>query len=168
MTKISVQVKKLHKDAVIPTYGSSFAAGFDLYATEDMIIAPAETKMVRLGLAFAIPVGFEIQIRPRSGVSTKTKLRIPNAPGTIDADYRGEIAVPLENQNTCTSEECSYFIDGSKGDWTGVPNGSYFIRKHDRIAQGILKEVPQALFTEVYELDSTERGSNGFGSTGTR
>ncbi|QQK75583.1 deoxyuridine 5'-triphosphate nucleotidohydrolase [Salicibibacter cibarius] len=168
MTKISVEVKKLHKDAVIPTYGSLFAAGFDLYATEDMVIAPGETKMVQLGLAFAIPVGFEIQIRPRSGVSIKTKLRIPNSPGTIDADYRGEVAIPLENHNSGASEEGIYFIDGSIGDLAGVPDGSYFIRKHDRIAQGVLKEVPQALFAEVDELDNTERGSGGFGSTGTR
>ncbi|QQK79471.1 deoxyuridine 5'-triphosphate nucleotidohydrolase [Salicibibacter cibi] len=168
MTKISVQVKKMHKDAVIPTYGSSFAAGFDLYATEDMIIGPGETKKVRLGLAFAIPVGFEIQVRPRSGVSIKTKLRIPNSPGTIDSDYRGEVAVPLENRNDSTSEEGIYLIDGSMGDLTGVPDGSYFIRKHDRVAQGVLNEVPQALFAEVDELDSTKRGSSGFGSTGTR
>lgn len=169
--KINVKVKRLSDVAVIPQYATDGSAGFDLVASEDVIIEPGETKLVPTGLAFEIPQGYEIQIRPRSGISLITKLRIANAPATIDADYRGEVKVIVEN-----IEEDSYgnvsqyltYIDGFdyRTDYEVYPNGTYLIRKGDRIAQGVLQRVPIANFIEVDELDETERGAGGFGSTG--
>ncbi|MEV2675606.1 deoxyuridine 5'-triphosphate nucleotidohydrolase, partial [Paenibacillus larvae] len=97
---MEVKIKKLHPDAVIPEYATAGAAGFDLVALEDVIIEPGDVKTIRTGLAFEIPVGYELQIRPRSGVSLKTKLRQPNSVGTIDSDYRGEVQLMFENTLT--------------------------------------------------------------------
>lgn len=94
---IPVKIKRLHPNAIIPKYATELAAGFDLVATEDVIIAPGETKLIPLGFAVQIPEGFEMQIRPRSGVTLKTKLRVGNSPGTIDADFRGEVKVIVDN-----------------------------------------------------------------------
>lgn len=167
--EVHVPVKKVNPDAKLPTYGSDQAAGFDLYAAEEVILAPGETKSVKLGLAFAIPKGYEIQIRPRSGNSKKTKLRISNAPGTIDADYRGEVAVLLDNTFVLSEETEKAFctIQGEKKDSNVTyTEGTYIIHKHDRIAQGVLTEVPRAIFSEVDVLEETVRGTAGFGSTG--
>jgi len=147
MDKIDVKIKKLHPDAIIPTYGSKYAAGFDFYALEDIIIRPGETDLIKTGIAMAIPEGYEIQVRPRSGMSLKTSFRVANAPGTIDSDYRGECCVIGHN-----------LADGK------LRNIS--IKKGDRIAQGVLGKIPQANFQVVEDLDDTERGQGGFGSTG--
>lgn len=147
---VKVKIKKLHPDAVIPQYASEGASGFDLVAVEDVEVWPGETVKVRTGLAFEIPEGYELQIRPRSGISTKTKIRIPNSPGTVDADYRGEVLVLIEN----TTDETT--------------NALFQIRKGDRIAQGVIVPVVRAEFEEVEELSETKRGSGGFGSTGVR
>nr|WP_143018900.1 dUTP diphosphatase [Natribacillus halophilus] len=168
---MNVPVKKLTTDARMPTYGSEDAAGFDLYAAEEVTIEPGEAIIVKLGLAFAIPKGYEIQIRPRSGISRKSKLRIPNAPGTIDADYRGEVGIPLDNISHLSEDKVNTVltIQGEKENCvTFHPEGTYIIHKHDRIAQGILKEVPRAVFSEVESLEETRRGLGGFGSTGIR
>lgn len=105
---------------------------------------PNEIKTVRTGLSMEIPEGYELQIRPRSGLSLTTKLRIANTPGTIDADYRGEILIIVENIGT----------------------EPIVINHHDRIAQGVLNKVPQANFIIAEELSDTERGDGGFGHTG--
>lgn len=144
MERVRVKVKKIHPDAVIPQYKTSGSAGFDLYAIEDVEIQPGETKQIRTGLIFEIPEGYEIQIRPRSGMSLKTPLRISNAPGTIDSDYRGEVMIIAENTSI-------------------VP---FSVEKGTRIAQGVLQKVPQAEFIEVERVSETERGEGGFGSTG--
>lgn len=144
MERVRVKVKKIHPDAVIPQYKTSGSAGFDLYAIEDVEIQPGETKQIRTGLIFEIPEGYEIQIRPRSGMSLKTPLRISNAPGTIDSDYRGEVMIIAENTSI-------------------VP---FSVEKGTRIAQGVLQKVPQAEFIEVEKVSETERGEGGFGSTG--
>ncbi|WP_422388004.1 dUTP diphosphatase [Brevibacillus borstelensis] len=172
MRNLPVKVKRMHPDAVIPQYATAGAAGFDLVAVEDVVIAPGETVKVRTGLAFELPPGYELQIRPRSGVSAKTKLRVANAPGTVDADFRGEVCVLIEN----TEED-----DDSQDPWTNYlrtvngseisdddqyPFGSYIVRKYDRIAQGIIAEVPRASFIVTDELTETERGEGSFGSTG--
>jgi len=169
---ITVKVKKLHPDAVIPRYATPGSAGFDLVAIEDVIIEPGDMVKVRTGLAFELPPGYELQIRPRSGISAKTKLRIANAPGTVDADYRGEVCVLLEN----TEDE-----DDSQNPWTRYlltvngneisdddqyPFGTYIILRGDRIAQGVIAPVYRAAFEEVDELSETERGDGGFRSTG--
>lgn len=140
-----VQVKLLHPDAKVPEYKTAGAAGFDLCSVSGgMLIKPGETAIFHLGIAFAIPEGYEIQIRPRSGLSFKTPLMAKNTIGTIDSDYRGEVAFALYN--------------------TG--NEPAFIEEGDRICQGVLAKVPRAGFMLVDELPATVRGKNGFGSTG--
>lgn len=182
MNAINVKFKRLHPDAKIPQYATGMAAGFDLVAVEDIIIAPGETAKVPLGFAVQIPAGYEIQIRPRSGVTFKTKLRVANSPGTIDGDYRGEVAVLIDNiahrgivDIDMNNREVEYAqtrsvltVDGGDVDysWHSYERGTHLIRKGDRIAQGVLAEVPRASFEEVTELDDTERGDGGFGHTG--
>jgi len=147
MNNIRVRVKKVHPNAVIPQYQTKGAAGFDLVAVEDVVIAPWETKLVPTGIAVEIPWGYEMQIRPRSGFSLKTPLRIANAPGTIDSDFRGEVKIIVTN----TSE-----------------NKGFYIKRGDRIAQGVIAPVMGAVFEEADDLSETDRGSGGFGSTGVR
>ena len=145
-TQVEVKITKLNPDAIIPTYAHSTDAGADVAAVEETKIEPGETKIVKTGIAVAIPAGYEIQIRPRSGLSVKTKLRIPNAPGTIDTEYRGEIGVPICNT----------------GD---VP---YVIEKGMKIAQMLIAPTPMIKWNEVAtveELGTTSRGEGGFGST---
>ena len=146
-TRIDVKVVRLNDNAIIPEYAHPTDAGADISSCEETIIKPGETKLVRTGLAVAIPDGYEIQIRPRSGLSIKTPLRIPNSPATIDSEYRGEIKVPIWNT----------------GDTIHV------IDKGMRIAQMLIAPTPMIRWNEVEtieELGSTERGSGGFGSTG--
>jgi dUTP pyrophosphatase len=143
--KVRVKIKKLHEDAVIPQYQTTGAAGFDFHAIEDMEIPTRKIVLVKTGLSMEIPEGYELQVRPRSGMSLKTKMRIANSPGTIDSDYRGEICIIMENM-------------GMLG---ALP---YDIKKGDRIAQGVVCPVYQAVFVED-ELSETERGEKGFGST---
>jgi dUTP pyrophosphatase len=147
---MKVRIKKLHPDAVIPKYATQGAAGFDLVAIEDVKIEPGHTSLVKTGLSVEIPRGYELQVRPRSGNSLKTKLRVANTPGTVDSDYRGEVCVIVDNV-------AAYF----------PPNGgSLDIKKGDRIAQGVICPIFQAEFEEVEDLSSTARGAGGFGSTG--
>jgi len=179
---INVKFKRLHPDAKIPQYATEMSAGFDLVAVSDVIIAPGETVKVPLGFAVQIPAGYEIQIRPRSGVTFKTKLRVANSPGTADADYRGEVAVLIDNiahreisDIDMNEREVVYgkssildTVDGEyyHGNWIDYPWKTYLIRKGDRIAQGVLAAVSRASFEEVAELDDTERGDGGFGHSG--
>jgi len=139
-----LKIKKLNEEAIIPAYQSELAAGFDLHSIEDCILKPGERKLIKTGLAFEIEKGYEVQIRPRSGLAFKHGITVLNSPGTIDADYRGEIMVLLINLG---SEE-------------------FEIKKGDRIAQGVVAPVVQATFIETDELSDTKRGSGGFGSTG--
>lgn len=148
---MKMKIKKLHEDSIIPKYQSRGASGFDLHALEEITLEAGETKLIRTGLAFEIPEGFELQIRPRSGLSLKTKLRISNAPGTLDADFRGEACVIMENTNNTF-----YSKNGDR---------KIVINKGDRIAQGVICPIFQAEFIED-ELTSTERGSGAFGHTG--
>lgn len=168
--EIPVKIKRLHPDAVIPQYATELAAGFDLVAVEDVIIAPGETKLVPLGFAVEIPEGFEMQIRPRSGVTLKTKLRVGNSPGTVDGDFRGEVKVVVDNIREPLSLDEYYewpqYIDGTEAVGVNLLSGEYIIRKGDRIAQGVIAPVYRADFIEVDELGETERGDGGFGSTG--
>jgi len=141
--RVKVQIKKLSEDAVIPQYAHKTDAGADVYAIEDVTLKPHETQLIKTGISVAIPVGYEIQVRPRSGLSLKTGLRVANAPGTIDSDYRGEVCVIMTN----------------------TANLSQTINKGDKIAQLVISVVPMIDWVEVDELDSTERGEGGFGST---
>ena len=141
-----MKIKKLHNNAVIPKYQSKGASGFDFHSTEDTVIMPGDTTIVGTGLAFEIPEGKEIQVRPRSGMSAKSKIRVANSPGTIDADFRGEVKIILDN----------------------IGMMPYTIKIGDRIAQGVVADVQQVTFEEVEDFESTtERGDKGFGSSGT-
>jgi dUTP pyrophosphatase len=139
-----LKIKKLNEKAIIPAYQSEEAAGFDLHSIEDIVIKVGERKLIGTGLAFEIEKGFEVQIRPRSGLAFKHGITVLNSPGTIDSDYRGEIKVLLVN----LGEE------------------DFEIKKGERIAQAVIAPVVQAEFEEVKELSDTKRGSGGFGSTG--
>jgi dUTP pyrophosphatase len=148
MKTVPVKIKKLHKDAIIPSYQTKGSVGFDLHALIDnngvVELKPQQQAIIGTGLAFGIPEGYEIQVRSRSGFAFKHSVTVTHGIGTVDSDYRGEVKVVLFNHGTKTIE----------------------IKHGDRIAQAVLNEVPQAEFEETDELEETERGSNGFGSTG--
>lgn len=143
---MKIKIKKIHQQAVIPKYHSDGAAGFDLHACESCVIKANKIGLIKTGLTMAIEEGFELQIRPRSGLAFQNSISVLNAPGTIDSDYRGEIGVIL--------------INHSEVDFT--------ICAGDRIAQGVVAQVFQAHFEECVELDVTQRGAKGFGSTGVK
>ena len=137
-----MRIKKTHPEAVIPKYATEGSAGFDLVTVEDTVIEPGETKLIRTGLAFEVPRWHELQVRPRSGISLKTKLRV--ILGTVDSDYRGEVGVIVDN----------------------IGDKDELITKGTRIAQGVLTPISIANMIIVDELSQTERGTGGFGSTG--
>ena len=156
---IKLGFKKLAEDARIPKYAHPGDAGMDVYALEDTELSPGTCKLVRTGIAAEIPDGYELQVRARSGLALKG-VTVWNAPGTIDSKYRGEIGVPL-----------MYLDLGSLAvvdDLLGLRAElrTYQIKKGDRIAQLVLAPVSVAEPYEVQELNSTERGTGGFGSTG--
>jgi len=128
----------------LPAYATAGAVGMDVLAAEDVKLAAGARYAVATGLAMAIPAGFEIQVRPRSGLALKHGISVPNAPGTIDSDYRGELKIILINHGT----------------------EAFTISRGDRIAQLVLAPVTQASWLVVDELDETMRGAGGFGSTG--
>jgi dUTP pyrophosphatase len=128
----------------LPAYASAHAAGLDVVAAEDVTLAPGGRHAVATGFAIAIPEGFEVQVRPRSGLALKHGVSLANTPGTIDADYRGEVKVIMINHG----------------------DAPFAIARGDRIAQLVPAPVQVATFVEVAELDETMRGVGGFGSTG--
>ena len=145
MTKI--QIKKLSSSVSIPRYETPGSSGMDIAAhiKDNIIINPGEKALIPSGFSMAIPKGFEVQIRPRSGLAAKKNITVLNTPGTIDADYRGEIKVILIN----------------------LGKEKFIIENGERIAQMVVCPVVQANLEEVKELSETHRGSGGFGSTGT-
>jgi len=166
---IKVGFKRLSDGAIIPTKAHQSDSGFDLYASEDVIIEPGETEVVPTGIAVELPKGFEAQVRPRSGVTAKTKLRVQL--GTIDNGYTGEIGVIVDNiadDPIGNTSRYLNFVDGSEiRQDEDIPDGTYHIRKGDRIAQLVVQPLPSVEAYEISgELDETERGGNGFGSTG--
>lgn len=163
---MKVKIKRLSNDAVIPKYAKQGDSGFDLVATEDVVIAPGETKVVPTGLAFDIPDFWEIQVRPRSGVTTKTTLRVQL--GTIDSGYKGEVGVIVDNISRDNWSNAARALNNSYVEKTRglVPSGSYIIRRGDRIAQGVIAPVIKGIFEETDHLSESERGEGGFGSTG--
>ncbi|MGE3262617.1 MAG: dUTP diphosphatase [Bacteriovoracia bacterium] len=147
MEKISVRVKKLdHFQGELPAYETTHASGFDLRAQirEPLTLKPGQRVLVPTGLAVEIPPGYEIQIRPRSGWAAKRGITVVNTPGTIDADYRGEVKIALIHLGDEAME----------------------IQDQDRVAQAVLCPVFQAQLVETKELSDTARGEGGFGSTG--
>ena len=143
---VGVRIKRLpHGHGLdLPAYATSGAAGMDVLAAENVTLRPGQRHAVATGFAVAIPEGYEIQVRPRSGLALKHGISVPNTPGTIDSDYRGEVKIILINHG----EE------------------SFAIARGDRVAQLVLAPVTQAAWDLVEELGETERGEGGFGSTG--
>lgn len=143
---IAVRIKRLPHGAglPLPAYATAGAAGMDVVSAESVTIACGARHAVATGLALAIPDGYEIQVRPRSGLALRHGITVPNTPGTIDSDYRGELKVILINHGP----------------------EPFVIQRGDRVAQLVLAPVVQAAWNEVTELDATERGEGGFGSTG--
>jgi dUTP pyrophosphatase len=148
-SQVAVDVTRLSHGAglELPAYESTLAAGMDLLAAVagDVVIAPGERALVPTGLAIALPPGFEAQVRPRSGLAIKQGITVVNTPGTIDADYRGEVGVILINHG----------------------NAPFTVDRGMRIAQMVVAPVTQAVWNEVDTLAESDRGAGGFGSTGT-
>jgi dUTP pyrophosphatase len=161
-----VYVEKLNPDISLPTYANETDAGMDVRAAQDILIKPQETKIIPTGLRVAIPDGFEIQVRARSGVSFKTPLRISNGIGTIDNSYRGEIGIIITNTSEANAK--TIFVEPMSIDNKGNLHGSYLIKKGDRIAQLVLSRVPQIVWEEVSNVEEIgENRGGGYGSSGT-
>ncbi|MGF1632428.1 MAG: dUTP diphosphatase [Phycisphaerae bacterium] len=147
---VQVQIKRLpgHEDVPLPCRMSAHAAGFDLHAAvpaeAPVTLQPGDIALIPCGFAMAVPPGYEAQVRPRSGLATRFGISMPNAPGTIDADYRGEVKVPLIN----------------------LGRAAFVVERGMRIAQMLVLPVPDVTMTEVLDLPPTERGEGGFGSSG--
>jgi len=143
-----ILIKRLAKEVLLPRYETDGSSGLDLaaYVEENIEIKPGKSEIIPTGLAVEIPKNFEIQIRPRSGLAAKSQISVLNTPGTIDADYRGEIKVILIN----------------------LGNKSFIVEKGLRIAQMVLCPIVQAKLKEVESLEDTRRGTGGFGSTGVK
>lgn len=146
MSSVSVSITRDERARAfpLPAYATSASAGFDLRAVEKCVLQPREIALVPTGIRIALPVGYEAQIRPRSGLALKHGITLPNSPGTIDADYRGEIKVIMQN----------------------LGSEPFMIEPGDRIAQVVVAPVSQVGWIEADVLEETERGSGGFGSTG--
>lgn len=146
--RIPLRIRRLAPGATLPAYQTPHAAGMDLAACIDapITLQPGDIVLVPCGFAMAIPEGYEAQVRPRSGLATKHGISMPNTPGTIDADYRGEVKVPLVN----------------------LGRNAFVVEQGMRIAQMIIARVERADVLEVAELDETARGAGGFGSTGVK
>ena len=160
---------ELMEDAKIPSYARLGDAGLDIYSTEEIEIGPGETKLIHTGLKVAIPRGYELQVRPKSGISLKTKLRVANTPGTIDSGYRDEVCVIIENLEPKIADIDYDFDERGRTVINSILHGkSYTIDKGQKIAQLVLNEIVVANFNKVNsiaEVEGEDRGG-GFGSTG--
>lgn len=143
MEKIQVPIV-LSNDELLPLYGSVGAAGMDLHAAENTTVWPHASALVSTGIRVAVPEGYELQVRPRSGLALKHMISVLNTPGTVDSDYRGVVGVILINHS----------------------DTPFYVSVGDRIAQAVLCPVARCEWVRVENLDSTDRGSGGFGSTG--
>ena len=158
----------VENDGIIPTYARNGDAGMDVYSTIDVDVAPGQTVLIPTGLKMAIPYGYEIQVRNKSGIALKTKLRVANTPGTIDAGYRDEIGIIIENIESPIADIEYEFNENGQPIIKSILYGkSYHIDKGQKIAQLVLSEVPNAAFYEVNDLNEFgESRGGGFGSTG--
>ena len=141
---MTLRFKKVHPDAVLPSYAHPSDAGMDVRSIEDLTLAPGKRALVRTGLVMLLPPGHEAQVRPRSGLALKNGITVLNAPGTIDSGYRGEVGVILAN----------------------LGDAEFQVKKGDKVAQIVIAPVTQAMVEEVDFIDETDRGTGGFGSTG--
>lgn len=141
---IKLGFKKINPDAILPVYAHPGDAGMDLYSVDNLIVAPGERALVHTGLVMNLPAGFEAQVRPRSGLALKNGITVLNTPGTIDEGYRGEVGVILAN----------------------FGDSPFTVSRGSKIAQMVVSPVTRVMPIEVDEVDDTERGAGGFGSTG--
>ncbi len=141
---MKIKFQKIHEDAIIPKFAKEGDAGLDINAIDRYAIAPGEHLLVKTGLKMEIPLGFEAQVRPRSGLALKSKITVLNSPGTIDSGYRGEVGVIMMNHGEET----------------------FHVSKGDRIAQLVIAKHETPEIHEVEELEESKRGEGGFGSTG--
>ena len=139
-----LRFKRIHPDAVLPAYAHPSDAGMDVRSVDDMTLAPGKRALVHTGLVMLLPPMFEAQVRPRSGLALKAGVTVLNTPGTIDSGYRGEVGVILIN----------------------LGDADFVIKKGDKIAQIVIAPVTQPEIVETAEIDETDRGAGGFGSTG--
>ena len=141
---MTLRFKKVHPDAVLPSYAHPSDAGMDLRSVDDLTLAPGQRALVHTGLVMLLPPLYEAQVRPRSGLALKNGVTVLNTPGTIDSGYRGEVGVILIN----------------------LGQAAFDVRKGDKIAQMVIAAVTQPNIEETDVVDETDRGSGGFGSTG--
>ncbi|MFL4472666.1 dUTP diphosphatase [Paeniglutamicibacter sp. MACA_103] len=144
-SRVDIALKMLDPDLPVPSYAHEGDAGADLCAREDVTLAPGQRSLVPTGVSLALPLGYVGLIHPRSGLATKHGLTVVNAPGTVDAGYRGELKVTLLNTDATTP---------------------IVLKRGDRIAQLVIQKVERAHFVQVQDLDDSARGAGGFGSTG--
>ena len=146
LMSIELRLERLKPGVPLPAYQTEYAAGMDLHAAlaAPITLKPGDIRLIPCGFRMAVPLGYEAQVRPRSGLASKHGISMPNAPGTIDADYRGEVCVPLIN----------------------LGREPFTVEPHMRIAQMVIAPVAHAKVIEVAALDETNRGTGGFGSTG--
>ncbi len=162
MKNVDVLIEVCREGIELPSYANVGDAGMDVRSAVDLEIKPGETVTVPTGLKVAIPVGYEIQVRPRSGISLKTPMRVPNSPGTIDSGYRDEVCVIMHNSSAANDGTFSLSDKGNN-------QGTYKINRGDRVAQFVLQEVPTINWVKVesVENEGVNRGG-GFGSSGIR
>ncbi|WRC63600.1 dUTP diphosphatase [Helicobacter pylori] len=141
---MKIKIQKIHPNALIPKYQTEGSSGFDLHAVEEVTIKPHGVGLVKIGICLSLEVGYELQVRTRSGLALNHQVVVLNSPGTVDNDYRGEIKVILAN----------------------LSDKDFKVQVGDRIAQGVVQKTYKAEFIECERLDETSRGSGGFGSTG--
>ncbi|GAA8447710.1 dUTP diphosphatase [Helicobacter pylori] len=141
---MKIKIQKIHPNALIPKYQTEGSSGFDLHAVEEVVIKSHSVGLVKIGICLSLEVGYELQVRTRSGLALNHQVMVLNSPGTVDNDYRGEIKVILAN----------------------LSDKDFKVQIGDRIAQGVVQKTYKAEFIECERLDETSRGSGGFGSTG--
>ncbi|MGL2473984.1 dUTP diphosphatase [Helicobacter pylori] len=141
---MKIKIQKIHPNALIPKYQTEGSSGFDLHAVEEVMIKPHSVGLVKIGICLSLEVGYELQVRTRSGLALNHQVMVLNSPGTVDNDYRGEIKVILAN----------------------LSDKDFKVQVGDRIAQGVVQKTYKVEFIECERLDETSRGSGGFGSTG--
>ncbi|EJB81951.1 deoxyuridine 5'-triphosphate nucleotidohydrolase [Helicobacter pylori Hp H-6] len=141
---MKIKIQKIHPNALTPKYQTEGSSGFDLHAVEEVTIKPHSVGLVKIGICLSLEVGYELQVRTRSGLALNHQVMVLNSPGTVDNDYRGEIKVILAN----------------------LSDKDFKVQVGDRIAQGVVQKTYKAEFIECERLDETSRGSGGFGSTG--
>ena len=165
---VQIPVELCHPDAKIPQYANTSDSGMDVYALDDYTIAPGETKLIPTGIKLALPPGYEIQVRPKSGRALKTKLRIANTPGTVDAGYRDEIKVIVENIEPPIKDIEYDFDDNGTPVIKSILHGAaHTIGKGEKFCQLVLMEVPKAALYRVEQVGEIgENRGGGFGSTG--